>query len=88
MGAIAVTHAKDILPQLYESEPTTKKSPYKPGSPEEAMLYKLLSLEPQHLDELTRQCTLPSSKVTSTLTLMEMKGSATHVGGQYYVRAS
>ena len=88
MGAIAVTQAKDILPHLYESQSPSNKTPYQPGSAEEATIYKLLSIEPQHLDELTRQSTLPSSKVTSTLTLMEMKGSATHVGGQYYVRAS
>src|SRR3989339_665526 len=74
MGAIPVTHVKDLLPHIQETTKTTKEISYHPGSKEEQILYKLLSLEPLHIDDLIRESQLLPSKVTSILTLMEMKG--------------
>ncbi|MFH1253408.1 MAG: DNA-processing protein DprA, partial [Candidatus Uhrbacteria bacterium] len=61
----------------------TKISPI-PGSPEEAEILKLLSTEPIHIDDLARATNKKISEISHVLTLMEMKGSARHVGGLYY----
>ncbi|MDX1663676.1 MAG: helix-turn-helix domain-containing protein, partial [Candidatus Promineifilaceae bacterium] len=58
-----------------------------PESAEEAALLKLLSVEPLHVDDLTRSSGLPSAQVSSTLTLMELKGMVQQVGGMRYVLA-
>jgi predicted Rossmann fold nucleotide-binding protein DprA/Smf involved in DNA uptake len=46
----------------------------------------LLTPEPQHIDQLTRQSRLPAHTVSATLTLLELKGAARQVGGLQYVR--
>ncbi|MBN1429283.1 MAG: DNA-processing protein DprA [Anaerolineae bacterium] len=55
------------------------------GGDEEIVL-RNLSAEPLHIDELTRQCGLPISCVTSMLTLLELKGMVRQVGRMTYVR--
>jgi DNA processing protein len=84
-GAFAVTSPQDVLSRLGMEVRETKPD-YAPGSPEEAALYAALSPEAQHADELTAKTGLAPQTVTSALTLMEMKGSARHLGGLYYVR--
>ena len=85
MGATPVTSTEDLFEALQlKAEKTT--TVYQPDSKEEDLLYNQLSGEPLHIDQLTQQTKLPAQVTTSTLTLMEMKGSARHVGGQYYVR--
>ena len=39
-----------------------------------------------HIDELSRLSGLPTATVSSTLTLMELKGMVLQVGGMNYVR--
>ena len=56
------------------------------GGDEEIVLCSL-SAEPLHIDELTRQCGLPIPRVTSILTLLELKGMVRQVGRMTYVRA-
>ena len=56
-----------------------------PESAEEAALLKHLSPQPIHVDELSRASGLPSAEVSSTLTLMELKGMVQQVGGMRYV---
>lgn len=85
MGARPVTTPDDIL-SVFGLAPRADEPAPEAGSDEEARLLALLSQNPIHADELTRTSGLPSSVVTSTLTLMEMKGSARHMGGMYYVR--
>jgi DNA processing protein len=58
-----------------------------PESAEEAQLLKNLTHQPVHIDELIQQAGLPSSLVSSTLTLMELKGMVRQVGGMQYVLA-
>jgi predicted Rossmann fold nucleotide-binding protein DprA/Smf involved in DNA uptake len=56
-----------------------------PESNEEVALYAHLSAQPVHIDELQRVTGLSSSDVSSTLTLMELKGMVQQVGGMNYV---
>jgi DNA processing protein len=85
MGATPVTDVTDIIPHL-QSTQSTMINTYTPGSEKEKQLYNELSLEPIHLDELVQNTPLSASEVMSTLTLMEMKGSAKHAGGHHYIR--
>jgi DNA processing protein len=56
-----------------------------PETAEEALLLEHLSHQPVHVDVLSRDCGLPSAMVSSTLTLMELKGMVQQVGGMNYV---
>lgn len=56
-----------------------------PGATEEAALLSHLSGQPTHIDDLSRAAGLPSSMVSSTLTLMELKGMVRQVSGMNYV---
>ncbi len=51
----------------------------------EEQLYRLLSQEPLHVDEIRARADLPIEKVSSTLALMELKGFVRQVGGMNYV---
>ena len=44
--------------------------------------------EPLHVDDLCRQTGLAIAKITSMLTLLELKGKVAQVGSMHYVRAS
>lgn len=57
-----------------------------PETAEEAALISQLSSQPLHIDELGRLTGLPSSLISSTLTMMELKGMVQQVGGMNYVR--
>ncbi len=57
-----------------------------PDTAEEAALLAQLSTNPTHIDELCRLSGLPSSMVSGTLTLMELKGMVQQVGGMNYVK--
>lgn len=81
-GAIAVTEPTDMFGVTLK--PTKLTATYQPRSPEEAQLIAHLQNESKHIDELVRLSTLPIHVVSSTLTLLEMKGVARHDGGRYY----
>lgn len=55
-----------------------------PETAEEAALIAHLSGQPVHVDELCRATGLPTSLVSSTLTMMELKGMIRQVGGMNY----
>ncbi len=57
-----------------------------PESAEEAALIAQLSSQPTHIDELGRLTGMPSNLISSTLTIMELKGMVQQVGGMNYVR--
>jgi len=87
MGAHPVTCATDVLNVLNISEvQEIARSEPTPDSKEEALILELLSKNPIHIDELTRQTGLQSYSVASTLSLMEMKGQTKQIGGMYYVK--
>ncbi len=86
MGATLVTSAEDIFQVLNLSEIKQTLAPsIHPESEEEAALLPLLSREPLHMDEIIHQSGLGSSRVMSTMTLMEMKGKVRNIGGMMYV---
>ena len=56
-----------------------------PSDPREALLYKAVGDEPQHVDEISSLVNLPIEEVTSTLALMELKGMVRKTFGMKYV---
>jgi len=56
-----------------------------PPSDTESLLLKQLSAEPTHIDEVCRGSGLPIATVSSTLTMMELKGLVKQVGTMNYV---
>jgi DNA processing protein len=55
-----------------------------PGSQAEADILKILSTNPIHIDDIARALQKNISEISHALTLMEMKGSARHLGNLYY----
>jgi DNA processing protein len=86
-GAKLVQNVDDVLEELNLSliPEHIKADKILPDSPEEAILLDHLSRQPTHIDELTRQAGLPTSLVSSTLTMMELKGMVQQVGAMNYV---
>ena len=58
-----------------------------PETAEEVAILGHLSHQPLHIDELTRLAELPSGMVSSTLSMMELKGMVQQVGGMNFVLA-
>ena len=84
-GAQVATCADDLLLRLgLTAQPP--RTQFISGSAEEAALYTVLNTDALHVDELTLKTGLDAKTVSSTLTLMEIKGSTRHLGGLYYVR--
>ncbi len=84
-----VTCARDILEELnltmVEQHHAARVA--LPENETESALFKHLSAEPIHIDDLTRVTQLPAATVASALTLMELKGMVRQVGGMNYVVA-
>jgi len=84
-----VLSSKDILdalnfggvPQFEQARTTLPPI----GSDEQAVLERI-SADPIHVDDLTRLCGLPVSKVATVLTMLELKGAIRQVGSMTYVR--
>jgi DNA processing protein len=88
-GAKAVLGPEDILEELnlrFVAEQSSARRQL-PTNDVEARLMGLLCHEPVHVDELRQQVSMPISQVTSTLTLMELKGLVRQVGSMKYVVA-
>jgi len=88
-GAKVVTDASDILEELHLTAVVEERATREalPADPTEAALLRLLSDEPTHVDDLTRAAELPSSTVSATLTILELKGMVRQLGLMQYVRA-
>ncbi|MCB8979703.1 MAG: DNA-protecting protein DprA [Ardenticatenaceae bacterium] len=86
-GAKLVTRVEDVLEELnlHMVAERTAVQLVLPETAEEIALYTQLSAQPVHIDELSRSTGLPSALVSSTLTLMELKGMVQQVGGMNYV---
>jgi DNA processing protein len=88
-GAKLVRHVDDILEELnltMVSEHSAVQM-IMPETAEEAALLSHLSHQPLHIDDLTRLTELPSGMVSSTLSMMELKGMVQQVGGMSFVLA-
>ena len=82
-----IVKAEDVLEELNLSmvfEHTAAQQAL-PETAEEAALFEYLSGEPVHVDALSRATGLSSQEVSSTLTLLELKGIVRQVGGMNYV---
>ncbi|MCP5098758.1 MAG: DNA-protecting protein DprA [Chloroflexi bacterium] len=86
-GAKLVSRVEDILEELQLTQVVehTAVQLALPETAEEVALYTNLSGQPTHIDELCRTSGLPTGLVSSTLTLMELKGLVQQVGGMNYV---
>ena len=88
-GAHLVTNVQDILmalnlflvPQHVEIQAAL------PDNSEERILLALLSHDPRHVDEIIRDSGLPTTIVSPTLMVMELKGMIKQLGGMQYVLA-
>lgn len=89
MGARVVTSANDILEilNLEKAEQLIENKKILADTAEEAVLLKILSREPKHVDVIIKETNLSSATITSTLTLMEMKGKVRNLGAMMYVIA-
>jgi len=89
MGAYPVTSAEDVLNKLdlTKSEQFVQNKKILPDTKEEAIVLTHLNANPLHIDELHRLTQLPISSLSSTLTMMEMKGKVRDLGGMNYVLA-
>lgn len=91
-GAKLVESAEDVIaeyPYLSFSLPASQECPVKRTKlpPEEAAVYKYLNLEPTHIDQLAELTGMPVSMIGSILTMLELKGLAKRLNGDYYISA-
>jgi len=88
-GAKLVTEARDILEELSMTAVAHYQLAQEvlPDNEVEARLMQFISGEPIHIDELGRRADLPSSLVSSTLTMLELKGMVRQVSALSYVRS-
>lgn len=87
-GAKLVYKISDVLDELNVSYQTTetrvRTHRIVPSNEFEASLLELLQADPIHIDELVRLSGLPIAQVSSTLTILELKGLAQMVGNMQY----
>jgi DNA processing protein len=89
-GAKLVTSGEDILRELKfeirnsKSEIISKSKIQKGETKEEDLILKILQNEPLHFDELVRRIKFSSSKLSSILSLMEIKGLIKNLSGGTY----
>jgi DNA processing protein len=90
-GAKLVTRASDILDELdlaykqHETRTTTRL--IAPENEKEQKILAFLESEASHIDDIIRETGLSSADVTSTLTILELKGLAQMVGHMQYCRS-
>lgn len=88
-GAKLVIDYKDVLEELNltaVAHQMEMRAILQPSNGEESLLLRHLSHEPVHIDDIRRQSHLPIAVVSSTLTMMELKGLVKQVGGMHYIR--
>ena len=85
-GAKLVRDYRDILEELNLTAVAhqIEMKELLPSSETESLLFKKLSAEPLHIDEVCRSSGLPISTVSSTLAMMELKGLVKQVGAMNY----
>ena len=88
-GAKLITGLNDILEELNLTMVVQHAAVKEvmPDTPAEAAILKYLSAEPTHIDDLGSQTGLAAAELSSTLTMMELKGQIRQVGGMNYVIA-
>ncbi len=86
-GAVPFLSVNDVLDHLDLARFTIQYAVRQstPSDPLESELLSNLSHEPRHIDELVRRLSWSSAQVSSTLTMMELKGMIRQIGGMNYV---
>ena len=86
-GAKLVRSHLDILEELNLMVVAHQREmiEFSPASQVESAILAQLSSEPRHIDEICRGSGLPVAVVSSTLTMLELKGVAKQVGNLNYV---
>lgn len=83
-GATPITSAKDIFNE-FRFDFNSQKKEIKANSKEEEVLLQYLSEDPTHVDKLVEKTDMSSSEITSTLSMMEMRGVVKNLGNMEYV---
>ncbi len=90
-GAKVVTSVNDVLEELNVSHLNTQTriqtEQVQPANDTEDAVLRQLGADPMHVDVIVRQTKLPTALVSSTLTLLELKGLAESAGPMQYCRA-
>lgn len=88
-GAKLVSHVDDVLEELNLTmvPEHSAMQMVMPETAEEAAILAHLTHQPVHIDELTRLAELPSGLISSTLSMMELKGMVQQAGGMSFVLA-
>ncbi len=86
-GAQPLLNPQDVLEALNLTMITEHKAVRvaMPSDPVESRLYRLLSQQPMHVDEIRVEADMPIEIVSATLAMMELKGMVRQVGGMNYV---
>ena len=90
-GAKLVVSIDDVLEELNLTRGTAQTrdevQTIIPENEEERLILQYLSDEPMHIDELCRESGLPIARLSSMLTLMELKGMVRQTGNMQYILA-
>jgi len=86
-GAKLVRNYVDVLEELNLTimAQQLEMKEFLPVDETESLLFKQLSREPTHIDDICRHSGLAAALVSSALTMMELKGMVKQVGGMNYV---
>jgi len=89
LGAKLVVNANDILEELNLKNLTEQIQARQiiPDNEDEAIILKLLSDEPTHIDKIAHGAKMDIARVNAALVLMEIKGKIKNLGGMNYVIA-
>ena len=90
-GAKLIADADDILDELNVTHRNVQTSiqaqEIQPENELESIVFAQLGADPVHVDIIVRQTQLPTAKVSSALTMLELKGLAESAGPMQYCRA-
>lgn len=88
-GAKLVQNYTDVLQELNLAIVVQQAEirEFSPANEIESAILEQLSSEPNHIDEICRRSGLTMPEVSSTLSVLELKGIARQVGGMNYVLA-
>lgn len=90
-GAKLVMRVSDVLEELNiahrNTEMRIETEQIQPTNNTESLILNELGADPVHVDLIVRRTNLPTSTVTSSLTLLELKGLAETAGPMQYCRA-
>ncbi len=87
-GAIPYLSLNDVIEALNLELIARQESveDYLPEDEVEKLVFEKLSTDPIHVDDIQAACGLPVSKITASLSMLELKGQARQVGGMHFIR--